>query len=554
MSESGNFICSIIEKDISPGGEYYGKKIHTRFPPEPNGFLHIGHAKSIFINFSVAEKFGGVCNLRMDDTNPSKENLEYIEAIKRDVSWLGFGYENHFYYASDYFEEMYQNAIKLIEKGLAYVCDLTPEETKKFRGSLKIPAKSPFRNRSIEENLDLFRRMRNGDFSDGSKTLRAKIDLSSGNFNMRDPVIYRIIHKEHHRTGNKWPIYPMYDYAHPIEDAIEGITHSLCTLEFEDHEPLYNWVIENIDSEIKPKRIEFSRLNLDHTVMSKRKLKLLVDDKIVNGWDDPRMPTISGLRRRGFTPESIKSFCSKIGVSKSVSTIEYSFLENCLRDDLNIKANRVMAVLDPVRLTITNYPAGKEEKFEIENNPNNSEAGRRVVLFGKNLFVERSDFSKEKVKGFYRLFPGSSVRLKAAYSVKCIGFNEDENGNLSEILCEYYPESFGGKDLEGIKVKSTIHWLNINHCIDVNVNFYDYLFNCENPESEDSILSSINKNSVETLTKCKIEDFMKNCDFGEHFQFLRTGYFCLDPDKSADGKLVFNKSVSLKSSYKISKL
>ena len=346
----------------------------------------------------------------------------------------------------------------------------------------------------------------------------------------------------------------MYDYAHPIEDAIEGITHSLCTLEFEDHEPLYNWVIENIDSEIKPKRIEFSRLNLDHTVMSKRKLKLLVDDKIVNGWDDPRMPTISGLRRRGFTPESIKSFCSKIGVSKSVSTIEYSFLENCLRDDLNIKANRVMAVLDPVRLTITNYPAGKEEKFEIENNPNNSEAGRRVVLFGKNLFVERSDFSKEKVKGFYRLFPGSSVRLKAAYSVKCIGFNEDENGNLSEILCEYYPESFGGKDLEGIKVKSTIHWLNINHCIDVNVNFYDYLFNCENPESEDSILSSINKNSVETLTKCKIEDFMKNCDFGEHFQFLRTGYFCLDPDKSADGKLVFNKSVSLKSSYKISKL
>ena len=554
MSESGNFICSIIEKDISPGGEYYGKKIHTRFPPEPNGFLHIGHAKSIFINFSVAEKFGGVCNLRMDDTNPSKENLEYIEAIKRDVSWLGFGYENHFYYASDYFEEMYQNAIKLIEKGLAYVCDLTPEETKKFRGSLKIPAKSPFRNRSIEENLDLFRRMRNGDFSDGSKTLRAKIDLSSGNFNMRDPVIYRIIHKEHHRTGNKWPIYPMYDYAHPIEDAIEGITHSLCTLEFEDHEPLYNWVIENIDSEIKPKRIEFSRLNLDHTVMSKRKLKLLVDDKIVNGWDDPRMPTISGLRRRGFTPESIKSFCSKIGVSKSVSTIEYSFLENCLRDDLNIKANRVMAVLDPVRLTITNYPAGKEEKFEIENNPNNSEAGRRTVLFGKNLFVERSDFSKEKVKGFYRLFPGSSVRLKAAYSVKCIGFNEDENGNLSEILCEYYPESFGGKDLEGIKVKSTIHWLNINHCIDVNVNFYDYLFNCENPESEDSILSSINKNSVETLTKCKIEDFMKNCDFGDHFQFLRTGYFCLDPDKSADGKLVFNKSVSLKSSYKISKL
>ena len=554
MSESGNFICSIIEKDISPGGEYYGKKIHTRFPPEPNGFLHIGHAKSIFINFSVAEKFGGVCNLRMDDTNPSKENLEYIEAIKRDVSWLGFGYENHFYYASDYFEEMYQNAIKLIEKGLAYVCDLTPEETKKFRGSLKIPAKSPFRNRSIEENLDLFRRMRNGDFSDGSKTLRAKIDLASGNFNMRDPVIYRIIHKEHHRTGNKWPIYPMYDYAHPIEDAIEEITHSLCTLEFEDHEPLYNWVIENIDSEIKPKRIEFSRLNLDHTVMSKRKLKLLVDDKIVNGWDDPRMPTISGLRRRGFTPESIKSFCSKIGVSKSVSTIEYSFLENCLRDDLNIKANRVMAVLDPVRLTITNYPAGKEEKFEIENNPNNSEAGRRTVLFGKNLFVERSDFSKEKVKGFYRLFPGSSVRLKAAYSVKCIGFNEDENGNLSEILCEYYPESFGGKDLEGIKVKSTIHWLNINHCIDVNVNFYDYLFNCENPESEDSILSSINKNSVETLTKCKIEDFMKNCDFGDHFQFLRTGYFCLDPDKSADGKLVFNKSVSLKSSYKISKL
>ena len=374
MTENKNFIYSIIEKDFSDSGEFFGKKIHTRFPPEPNGFLHIGHAKAIFINFLAAEKFGGICNLRMDDTNPSKEDTIFVESIKKDIKWLGFDIEKNFHYASDYFDDMYEFAKKLIKKNLAYVCDLSPEETKKFRGDLKTPATSPFRNRSIEENLDLFERMRNGEFEDGAKTLRAKIDLFSGNFNMRDPVLYRIMKKTHHRTGDKWPIYPMYDYAHPIEDAIDNITHSLCTLEFEDHKPLYEWVINNID------------------------IKKLVEQGIVDGWDDPRMPTISGLRRRGFTPDSIKNFCQQVGISKSVSIIEYQVLENCLRDDLNLKANRIMAVLEPVKLTIENYPENKEEEFEIENNPNDISAGKRKIIFGKNLFVERSDFLREKTK------------------------------------------------------------------------------------------------------------------------------------------------------------
>lgn len=549
MIENKNFIYSIIEKDFSDSGVFYGKKIHTRFPPEPNGFLHIGHAKAIFINFLAAEKFGGVCNLRMDDTNPSKEDTIFVESIKRDIKWLGFDAEKNLHYASDYFEDMYEFAKKLIKKNLAYVCDLSPEETKKFRGDLKTPATSPFRNRSIEENLELFERMRNGEFENGAKTLRAKIDLFSGNFNMRDPVLYRIMKKTHHRTGNNWPIYPMYDYAHPIEDAIENITHSLCSLEFENHKPLYDWVINNIDIKNKPKRIEFSRLNLDHTVMSKRKLKFLVDKKLISSWDDPRMPTISGLRRRGFTPDSIKNFCQQIGVSKSVSTIEYQVLENCLRDDLNLKANRIMAVLDPVKLIIENYPENKEEEFEIENNPNDNSAGKRKIIFGKNLFIERSDFLKSKIKNFFRLFPGSVVRLKSAYAITCTNFKEDSDGNITEIFCKYYPETFGGKNLDGVKIKSTIHWVNTNYCFNAQVNIYNSLFDCENPESESDFLKYINKNSLEILKNCKIENYLKNCKPGDTFQFLRNGYFCFDSIDKSSNIMIFNKTVSLKSRY-----
>ena len=549
MSEVGNFIYTIIENEISDGGRCYGRSVHTRFPPEPNGYLHIGHAKAICIDFLSAKKYNGLCNLRMDDTNPSKEDVEYVESIKQDIKWLGFDWEDRFYYASDYFEQMYQNAIKLIEKGLAYVCDLTAEETKKYRGDLQTPATSPYRNRPIDESLDLFKRMRNGEFPDGSRTLRAKIDLSSGNFNMRDPVIYRIMHKSHHRTGNQWPIYPMYDYAHPIEDAIEGITHSLCSLEFEDHRPLYDWVVNNMDIDHKPRQIEFARLNLDHTVMSKRKLKLLVDEKIVDGWDDPRMPTLSGLRRRGFTPESIRDFCSKIGVSKSVSTVEYAFLENCLRDDLNLRANRVMAVIDPVKLIIENYPDGKNEVFEIENNPKNESAGTREISFEKELFIERSDFMKEKVPKFFRLYPGSSVRLKSAYTVTCTGFEEDENGNISLIKCKYYPESAGGKNIDGVKVKSTIHWVNANDCATVQVNDYESLFTSADPEEDGDFLSEINPNSLKIMKNCKIENCISKCNPGDHFQFLRNGYFCVDPSTNENGMLIFNKSVSLKSSF-----
>lgn len=549
MSETGNFIYTIIENEISDGGRCYGRSVHTRFPPEPNGYLHIGHAKAICIDFLSAKKYNGLCNLRMDDTNPSKEDVEYVESIKQDIKWLGFDWEDRFYYASDYFEQMYQNATKLIEKGLAYVCDLTAEETKKFRGDLKTPAKSPYRDRSIEESLDLFKRMRNGEFPDGSRTLRAKIDLSSGNFNMRDPVIYRIMHKSHHRTGDQWPIYPMYDYAHPIEDAIEGITHSLCSLEFEDHRPLYDWVVNNMDIDHKPRQIEFARLNLDHTVMSKRKLKLLVDEKIVDGWDDPRMPTLSGLRRRGFTPESIRDFCSKIGVSKSVSTVEYAFLENCLRDDLNMRANRMMAVIDPVKLVIENYPDDKNEVFEIENNPNDESAGKRQISFAKELFIERSDFMKEKVPKFFRLYPGSSVRLKSAYTITCTGFEEDDNGDVSLIKCKYYPESAGGKNIDGIKVKSTIHWVNAKDCATVQVNDYESLFTCADPEEDGDFLSKINPNSLKIIKNCKIENCISKCNPGDHFQFLRNGYFCVDPSKNKDGMLIFNKSVSLKSSF-----
>ncbi len=541
-----NFLNAIIEEDLLEGGRCFGKKIHTRFPPEPNGFLHIGHAKAICIDFLSAEKFGGICNLRMDDTNPTKEELEYVESIKRDVKWLGFDWEDRFYYASDYFEEMFQNARNLIKKGLAYVCDLSSEETKKFRGDLSSPAKSPFRERPIEESLDLFDRMRKGEFPDGSRTLRAKIDLSSGNFNMRDPVIYRIMHKAHNRTGNLWPIYPMYDYAHPIEDALEGITHSFCSLEFEDHRPLYDWVINNMDISFKPRQIEFSRLNLEYTVMSKRKLKKLVDSKIVSGWDDPRMPTLSGLRARGFTPESIRDFCSKIGVSKSVSTIEYQVLENCLRDDLNKRAQRIMCVVDPVELIIDNYPDDKEESFEIENNPNDPTMGKRSVVFGKKLYIERSDFIKEPNKKFFRLYPGAVVRLKSSYAVSCTSFVEDENGVVKEVHCNYHKETSGGKNLDGVKIKSTIHWVNVNHCVNSTVNMYDYLFKVPNPDSFGDFLNELNPESMKVIKNCKIEESISNFDLGTHFQFLRNGYYIYS--KNEENTPIFNFSVSLKSS------
>ncbi len=449
-AEGRNFIHAFIEEDIAPGGQFAGMAVHTRFPPEPNGYLHIGHCKALTIDFGTAEKYGGLCNLRMDDTNPTKEDEEFVEAIKEDIHWLGFDWGDRFFYGSDYFEEDYRQAEGLIQKGLAYVCQLTPEEFKEYRGGVGVPARSPWRDRPIEESLDLFRRMRAGEFPDGAMTLRAKIDLASGNFNMRDPVIYRINHMPHHRYGDKWCIYPMYDFAHPIQDALEGITHSLCSLEFEAHRPLYNWVVEHCDLPAKPRQIEFARLGIDHTVMSKRKLRRLVEEGRVSGWDDPRMPTLCGLRRRGYTPRSIRNFCERIGVAKAASTVEYGFLEHCLREDLNESAQRVMAVLRPVKLTITNYPQGKAETVTVENNPVDPEAGTREVSFSRQLWVEADDFMETPIPKYKRLYPGGpECRLKGAYLVTCTGCVKDEAGNVTEILCEYDPDSRGGDPAEG---------------------------------------------------------------------------------------------------------
>ena len=548
----GNFVFEAIKKDISENGRFHGKTVHTRFPPEPNGYLHIGHAKAICIDFGVAEKFGGMCNLRMDDTNPSKEDISYVESIKEDVKWLGFDWDNRFYYASDYFDVMFENACNLIKKGLAYVCELSADEVKKNRGDAKTPAKSPFRDRSIEESLDLFMRMKNGEFEDGKMTLRAKIDLSSGNFNMRDPVIYRINHSFHHKSGNKWCVYPMYDYAHPIEDAMEGITHSLCSLEFEDHRPLYEWVVNNTDVPNKPRQIEFARLNINNTVMSKRKLRKLVEEGFVDGWDDPRLPTICGLRRRGYTPQSIRNFCEKIGVSKVVSTVEYSFLEHCLRDDLNLKATRVMAVLDPIKLVITNYPIDKTEELEVENNPKDESAGTRKISFSKEVFIERDDFMEEPPKKYFRLFPGNEVRLKSAYVIKCTGCKKDENGNVLEVYCEYDPDSKGGNTLDGRKIKGTIQWVDSKTALDATINIYDNLFNVSEPEAEEDFLSVLNKGSLKVLNKCKLENFLKTAKLGDSYQFMRIGYFCLDKLSSKD-KLIFNKTVGLKDSFNAKK-
>lgn len=546
---SGNFVFEAIKKDISPEGRFAGKTVHTRFPPEPNGYLHIGHAKAICIDFGAAEKFGGICNLRMDDTNPSKEDVEYVDSIKEDVKWLGFNWDDRFYYASDYFDVMFENACHLIKNGLAYVCELSAEEVKKNRGDASTPAVSPYRDRPFEESLNLFMRMKNGEFPDGKMTLRAKIDLSSGNFNMRDPVIYRISHSLHHRTGNKWCIYPMYDYAHPLEDALEGITHSLCSLEFEDHRPLYDWVINNSIIENTPRQIEFARLNINNTVMSKRKLRKLVEEGFVSGWDDPRLPTISGLRRRGYTPASIRNFCEKIGVSKVISTVEYSFLEHCLRDDLNIKAKRVMAVLEPVKLIITNYPEDKTEEFEIENNPNDSCSGTRKISFSRELYIDSPDFMEEPIKKYFRLYPGNEVRLKSAYVVKCTGCKKDENGKVVEVYCEYDPESKGGNTSDGRKVKGTIQWVDAKNAVDATINLYDNLFTVADPESEENFIDVVNKNSLKVTKNCKLEKYLSNARIGESYQFMRIGYFCLDKN-STKSDLIFNRSVSLKDSFK----
>ncbi|WP_419065017.1 glutamine--tRNA ligase/YqeY domain fusion protein, partial [Hominenteromicrobium sp.] len=542
---SSSFIDDFIIEDLAEGGRCEGMKVHTRFPPEPNGYLHIGHAKAIYVDFGTAERFNGICNLRMDDTNPTKEDVEYVDAIKEDIHWLGYDWEDRFYYASDYFEDMYNGAVELIKKGLAYVCELTPDQMREMRGDLTTPAQSPYRDRPMEESLDLFARMRAGEFEDGRMTLRAKIDLASGNFNMRDPVIYRINHMPHHRTGTKWCIYPMYDFAHPIEDAMEHITHSLCSLEFEDHRPLYDWVINNVTLPAKPRQIEFARLGINNTVMSKRKLRALVEGGYVSGWDDPRMPTICGLRRRGYTPASIRNFSVRNGVSKVNSTVEYSFLEHCLREDLNLTAKRVMGVLNPVKLILTNYPEDRTETFEVENNPNRPEDGTRTVTFGRELYIEAEDFMETPVKGYFRLFPGNEVRLKTTYVVKCTGCKKDENGNVVEVYAEYDPESRGGNPADGRKIKSTIHWVDAKNAEDAEIRLYDNLFTVEDPDAGD-FLELLNPDSLKVLTGCKVEAGLKTAKPGESFQFMRQGYFCVDNKDSAEDHLVFNRSVSLK--------
>ncbi len=552
-AESKNFIHQFIDEDIAEGGQFQGMTVHTRFPPEPNGYLHIGHCKALCIDFGTAEKYGGLCNLRMDDTNPSKEDTEYVEAIQEDIHWLGFDWGGRFFYASDYFEKMYECAEGLIRKGLAYVCQLTPDEFREYRGDVSTPARSPYRDRPAEESLDLFRRMRAGEFPNGAMTLRAKIDLASGNFNMRDPVIYRINHVHHHRQGDKWCIYPMYDFAHPIEDALEGITHSLCSLEFEAHRPLYNWVVEHCDLPAKPRQIEFARLGIDHTVMSKRKLRALVEGGQVSGWDDPRMPTLCGLRRRGYTPRSIRNFCERIGVAKASSTVEYSFLEHCLREDLNETARRVMAVIRPVKLTITNYPEGKSETLTVENNPLDPAAGTREVTFSRNLWIEGEDFLAQPVPKYKRLYPGGpECRLKGAYLITCTGCVTDDAGNVTEVLATYDPDSRGGDPADGRKVKgATIHWVDAATAVDAECRLYDDLFLDENPDAADkNFLDCLNPSSLEIVTGCKVEASLKDAAAPASFQFMRIGYFCLDSRDSAPGHLVFNRSVGLKDSFK----
>jgi glutaminyl-tRNA synthetase len=544
---SSNFIKRIVVDDLQSGKH---DSIITRFPPEPNGYLHIGHAKSIVLNFELADEFNGKTNLRFDDTNPTKEDTEYVESIKEDIEWLGFNWDD-LYFASNYFEEMYNRAVLLIKKGLAFVCDLTPEEIREYRGSLKEPGEeSPYRNRTVEENLDLFDRMRKGEFKDGEKVLRAKIDMGSPNINMRDPIIYRISHTEHHNTGDKWCVYPMYDFAHPLEDAIEGITHSICTLEFEDHRPLYDWVVEACEMESTPRQIEFARLNITNTVMSKRKLKALVDEGIADGWDDPRMPTIAGLRRRGYTPEAIRNFCREIGVAKNDSTVDEQLLEHFIREDLSVKAPRTMGVIRPLKVVITNYPEDEVEMLEIKNNPDDPSMGKRMVQFSREIYIEDEDFMEEPPKKYFRLFPGNEVRLKGAYFIKCNDFIKDESGKVVEVHCTYDKETKSGTGFTGRKVKGTIHWVDAKSAIPAEFRLYEPLIKDEEIDESKTFLECINPNSLEVL-QGYVEENMKSVKPGESFQFFRHGYFNVDSKYSTEDKLVFNRIVSLKSSFKI---
>ena len=545
---SRNFIEQEIDKDLREG-RY--TKVVTRFPPEPNGYLHIGHAKSILLNYGLAKQYGGTFNFRFDDTNPTKEKTEFVNSITEDIKWLGADFGDKVYFASDYFDQMYEGAIKLIKKGKAYVCDLTAEEIREYRGDFNTPGKnSPYRDRSVEENLALFEAMKNGEFPDGSKVLRAKIDMASGNINMRDPVIYRIARMTHHNTGDKWCIYPMYDFAHPIEDAIEGITHSICTLEFEDHRPLYDWVVTELEYENPPRQIEFAKLYLKDVVTGKRYIKKLVEDGVVDGWDDPRLVSLSALRRRGFTPESIKMFMELSGVAKAHSTSDYAMLEYCLREDLKLKANRMMAVLDPIKLIIDNYPEGQVEYFDIDNNQDVPEAGTRKVAFSRELYIEREDFMEEPPKKYFRLFPGNEVRLKGAYFVKCVDYKKDADGNITEIHCTYDPETRSGSGFEGRKVKGTIHWVSAESAIDAEVRLYENLIDEEKGKLNEDGTLNFNPNSLTVLSNCKLEAAFKDANKGDSFQFLRHGFFCVEVKDTTDDKLVFNRIVSLKSSYK----
>ena len=545
---SSNFIQDIIDSDLKTG-KHTG--VVTRFPPEPNGYLHIGHAKSICLNFGLAKKYKGRCHLRFDDTNPGKEEIEYVESIQKDVKWLGFDWNEHLYYASDYFDSLYDYAIQLIKEGKAYVCDLNSDEIREYRGTLKEPGKeSPYRTRSVEDNLDLFQRMKAGEFENGARVLRAKIDMKSGNINMRDPVIYRIQKSEHHRTGDKWCIYPMYDFTHCLSDSIEEITHSICTLEFENNRPLYDWVLDELRTKFHPQQIEFARLNLNYTVMSKRKLLELVKGGYVKGWDDPRMPTISGLRRRGYTPETIQDFCERIGVAKADSVVDIALLEHCLREDLNKCALRVMAVLRPIRVVLDNYPEGKTEELEAENNPEDSSSGTRKIPFSRELYIEDDDFREIPPKKYFRLTPGQEVRLKHAYIIKCERVVKDEKtGKVIEIHCSYDPGTKSGSGSTERKVKGTLHWVSASHAVNAEVRLYDHLFTKENPEAgEEDYKIYINPNSLEILTDCKVEPGLKESVPGKNYQFLRQGYFCVDPDSTKE-KLVFNRTVSLRDTW-----
>lgn len=548
-SSPPNFIRNMILEDLKKNKN--DGRVHTRFPPEPNGYLHIGHAKSICINFGLAREFDGLCNLRFDDTNPSKEDVEYVESIKYSVRWLGFDWDDRLYYASDYFEQLYDYAIQLIKKGKAFVCDLSPEEIREFRGTLTEPGRnSPYRDRSVEENLDLFERMRAGEFKEGSRVLRAKIDMGSGNLNMRDPVIYRVLKVSHHRTGDKWCIYPMYDFAHGLSDSLEGITHSICTLEFEDHRPLYDWFLDQLGV-FHPRQIEFARLNLAYTVMSKRKLLKLVQEGHVNGWDDPRMPTLVGLRRRGYTPEAIRVFCERIGVAKRDSVVDLALLEHCLREDLNLRAPRVMAVLRPLKVVIENYPEDLVEELEAVNNPEDAAMGTRKVPFSRVLYIERDDFMENPPKKFFRLAPGREVRLRYGYYIKCVDLIKDEtSGEPVELRCTYDPATRGGWSPDGRKVKATLHWVSVAHALNAEVRLYDRLFTKPDPSEEKDVdfQSLLNPNSVEVLKNCRIEPSVAAAAPGSRFQFERQGYFCVDPDSSND-ILVFNRTVQLRDTW-----